>query len=150
MRRPPLRDDATGLLSGRWVLVVDGDDDRRETLAAGLADCGARVLRAESGEEALDLVQGTRPFAIVSEVAMPKMDGYEFMRRVRALPGDAGRAIPAIATSVDVEDHGRARAFESGFDAILRKPVEPLYLARLILALAEMAGTSAWRPPRRA
>ena len=67
---------------------------------------------------------------------MPGMDGLEFMRRMRAFPGEAGQPTPAIAISGFVRDEDRERARLAGYQDSLAKPAEPMLVAREIARLA--------------
>ena len=67
------------------MLVVDDDSDARELVARVLSESRAEVLTAASAAEALLLVERERPDVLVSDIAMPEIDGYELLRQVRAL-----------------------------------------------------------------
>jgi CheY-like chemotaxis protein len=100
-RRPhrPLTTPATSL-DGLTVLVVDDDSDARELVAA-CSPSRAEVLTAASAAEALPLVERERPDVLVSDIAMPEIDGYELLRQVRALGEGRGGKLPcAVAHAV--------------------------------------------------
>jgi PAS domain S-box-containing protein len=125
-----------GELSGLHALIVDDEADARELLAAVLEHHGATVSRAASADEALDLVGRGRPHVIVSDIAMPGIDGYELMRRVRALDETHGGATPAAALTGFARPEDGRRATDSGFDAHLAKPVDATQLVRTVRQLA--------------
>ncbi|HVQ74661.1 MAG TPA: ATP-binding protein, partial [Candidatus Binatia bacterium] len=84
-------------LSGIKVLLVDDQEDARNLIRRVLADCEAEVVMASTAEEAIALVERDRPDVLVSDIGMPDVDGYELLRRVRALGHARGGAVPAIA-----------------------------------------------------
>ena len=73
---------------------------------------------------------------LVSDIGMPEIDGYEFIRRVRTL-GDEGARIPAIALTAYARTEDRTQALRAGFDMHLTKPVEPSELLVVIGTLIE-------------
>jgi CheY-like chemotaxis protein len=112
------------VLNDLTILVVEDDADARELMQAALEQRGARVFTAESVARAFELLQGTIPDVIISDIAMPEEDGVGFVRRLRALPTDAGSQIPAIAVSAYAGSSDRSRALAAGFDQYLHKPVD--------------------------
>jgi CheY-like chemotaxis protein len=85
------------------------------------------------------MLQRERPTVLCADIAMPVVDGFEFLRRVRALPVDQGGATPAIALTAYVRGEDGERALSAGFQMHLRKPVEPIELVTACANLAEMA-----------
>jgi CheY-like chemotaxis protein len=67
---------------------------------------------------------------------MPELDGYELIRRIRALPPDAGRDIPAVALTAFARFEDRERALQAGFQMHVPKPVEPIALVTAVAQLA--------------
>jgi len=126
--------DAPGFLRGIHVLLVDDNVDAREIIASFLLHHGAHVTAAESGAEALGLMEAVRPDVIVSDISMPGMTGHEFLQRVRTLPGEAEHPTPAIALTI-LDGH-RERARQSGFQTYLVKPVDPSQVVREVARLA--------------
>jgi len=123
-------------LDGLAVLLVDDDPEARDALAAVLALSGADVDTAAGAEQAL-LLLAQRPFdALVSDIAMPGVDGYALMRGLRGREREQGLArLYAIALTglASVED--RDAALDAGFDDHTAKPVVPgLLLEKLGLA----------------
>ncbi|BAZ24858.1 response regulator receiver domain protein [Kalymmatonema gypsitolerans NIES-4073] len=124
-------------LEGLRVLVVDDDADNSNLIAFILESAGARVMTAASAVEALQVMGQFEPNLLISDIAMPEVDGYSLIRRVRTLDPPLG-AIPAIAvTAMDIQE-GRKLAFMSGFEAYLMKPVEPTELITEIIKLIEL------------
>ena len=123
-------------LQGLKVLVVDADGEARELVATALRHVGAQVRTAANVMEALADVDQHPPSVIVSDVEMAGEDGYQFIRRLRALDPEHGGTIPAAALTA----HGRPdeirRALEAGFQRHLAKPSAPDEIARAVAALA--------------
>ena len=122
------------LLEGVHVLVVDDDIDARESLVMVLEESGAEVIAVSSAREALQAVGRVVPDVLVSDIAMPDVDGYGLLRRLRAL--HAERPVPALAlTAYAGEDH-RRRALAAGFEMHLAKPIDPSELTAAVRSLA--------------
>jgi PAS domain S-box-containing protein len=135
--------DATGgtaakILDEVSVLVVDDDADGRELAVEVLRQQGAHVTMAGSAAEALEMIDsGDIPIdLIVSDVGMPDLDGYEFMRRVRG-GSSPWQAVPAIALTAYAGGDDRKRALAAGYDVHLAKPVSPSALVRACASLCE-------------
>lgn len=136
--RPPSR-PRTRALRGLRVLIVDDDRDAREVLEQALLEAGSLVRTADSAARGLELVQSFRPQVIVSDVGMPDVDGYAFMRRVRELGARHGGDVPSIALTGYARHGDRTLAIAAGFTAHVAKPVIPDDLIELIESLAEDA-----------
>lgn len=115
--------------SGAEILVIDDNLDYLESIYAELTAAGFRVLSASSGQQALDILAGTQPSAILLDIVMPEMDGWEVLRRLRSQPNLA--AIPVIVTSV-VND--RPVGLDVDFAGWLSKPFEFDELKRFLIA----------------
>lgn len=130
-------------LRGVHVMVIDDEPSVRDLVALTLAKCGASVTVAASARDALGLMPNLTPDVVVSDIAMPEVDGYEFIRRLRALAEPKGRDIPAIALTAYAGAQNRHRALELGFDQHLTKPVDP---AELVRAIVKTQAAKAGRP----
>ena len=126
----------TDSLKGIHVLLVEDDDDCRALLETILQYCGALVTVVGSARDALDTLGRVTPDLLLSDLSMPHEDGYWLIGQVRSLPPDRGRALPAIAITALGHPHGIDRTLGAGFQAHLRKPVDPWELAQTIAALA--------------
>ena len=126
----------TDSLKGVHVLLVEDDDDSRALLQTILQYSGALVTAVASAREAVSTLERVKPDLLLSDLSMPHEDGYWLIRQVRALPGDRGGVMPAIAITALGHPHGVDRTLTAGFQAHLRKPVDPWELARTIATLA--------------
>jgi signal transduction histidine kinase/ActR/RegA family two-component response regulator len=126
-------------LAGLKVLVVDDDPDARELVAYVLQNCGSQPSSAASAEEALELFARERPDVVVSDAAMPGVDGYELIRRIRALPLESGGHTPAAVLTAFGRAEDRRRGLDAGFQIHVTKPVEPAELVAVVAALGRMA-----------
>jgi PAS domain S-box-containing protein len=123
------------------VLVVDDDHDALSLLAEVLEATGATVLVASSAPEALEQLARTHADVLVADIAMPKMDGFELITRVRQNPDTAISSLPAAALTAYARSEDRARALSSGFQMHLAKPIDPRELMGAIATLARRAPT---------
>ena len=124
-------------LNGLKVLVVDDQTDARDLIKRVLEDCAAQVTTAASADEALVLVETERPDVLISDIGMPDVDGFELLRRVRALGAGRGGRVPAIALTAFARSEDRTRALRAGFLVHVSKPVD---LSELIATVASVAG----------
>jgi CheY-like chemotaxis protein len=118
---------------GIHTLLVDDEPDGRELLTVYLGQCGGQVTAVGSAAEALNRIFERPPDVLVSDIAMPGMDGYELIRRVRALPG--GHSIPAIALTAHASADARIEALRAGYDIYLTKPVDAAELSAVVSRL---------------
>ena len=121
-------------------MIVDDESDARELLVAMLEQRGASVVAAASVSEALaalaGAINGSMPDVLVSDIGMPIEDGFDLIRRVRALAPQHGGKIPAIALTAYATTEDRRRVLEAGFERHLAKPIEPAALASAVANLA--------------
>jgi len=123
-------------LRGIRVLVVDDELDARLLARRILEEAGATVRVAGSAEEALSLIRQDVPHVLVTDIGMPDVDGYELVRRLRALEPQLGVVVPTVALTAFVRDVDRERARSIGFDAHIPKPLDPSELTSVIGQLA--------------
>ena len=136
----PERDPvATQALRGSHILVVDDEKTVRDLLKLALTKCGASIATAPSVAEALAAIEKRRPDVIVTDIAMPGVDGYEFVRTVRTLTVPERERIPMIALTAFASAQDERRALELGFDRHLAKPVDPLHLIDTIAQVRGIA-----------
>jgi len=115
------------------ALVVDDAPDVTEMIALLLKYAGYEVTTVYSGTQALDAARAERYDALISDIGMPGMNGYELAEHVRALPGY--ERVPMIAVTGFTMYDDRDRAFASGFNAFLTKPISPNDLLNLLAGL---------------
>lgn len=127
-------------LSGLKVLVVDDEPDARALIKHVLSACEAEVFTAGNAAEALMLLENEHPHLLVSDIGMPDVDGYELLKRVRALGRGRGGRIPAIALTAFARSEDRTRALRAGFLVHLSKPVEPIELVATVATVATVTG----------
>jgi signal transduction histidine kinase/ActR/RegA family two-component response regulator len=132
----PMRAMDCPRLDGIKVLAVDDEPDARQLIKRVLEECGAEVVLASSAGEALECVVNGRPDMILSDIGMPGEDGYEFIRKVRALPPDAGGRTPAAALTAFARSEDRTRALLAGYQTHVAKPVEAPELVAVVASLA--------------
>lgn len=117
-------------LRGVNMVIVDDDPDTRELLQSIMTMAGGSVRVASSVDEALALCRTDTPDVIVSDIGMPRRDGYSLMEELQALGGPLPRL--AIALSAYASPHDRERAVSAGFHDHVAKPFDPVALVRRI------------------
>lgn len=117
------------------ILVVDDDLGTRLSIGDYLELSGYTVIMADDGQQALDMVEEYHPDLIVTDIVMPKMNGYELVRRVRQQPGK--RLLPVILLTARTKTQERILGYQSGCDLYLPKPFELEELAAAIRNLLE-------------
>jgi PAS domain S-box-containing protein len=127
-------------LSGIKVLVVEDETDARDLIKHLLHECNAEVFTASAAGEALVLVEAEKPDVLVSDIGLPGIDGYELLKRVRALGQARGGNLPAIALTAFARSEDRTRALRAGFLVHVAKPVEPSELMATVASVAGRTG----------
>jgi CheY-like chemotaxis protein len=122
-----------GATSRRRILIVDDNRDALESLATLLELSGHVVCAAPNGEAALALAASFRPDLVLLDLGMPKVDGYEVARRIRAEPW--GKAMTLVALTGWGHDEDRRRTRACGFDSHMVKPLDFEVLAALLARL---------------
>jgi PAS domain S-box-containing protein len=131
-------------LGGLHILLVDDQEEARESLSMVLTGAGARVLAASSSAEALALLdtcpRDGLPDVLVCDIAMPGEDGYTALRRLRGWKSGDGstplQRMPALALTAFAQREDRIRALTAGFQMHVTKPVAP---EELIVVIDTMA-----------
>jgi signal transduction histidine kinase len=122
-------------LAGVRVLVVDDMADTLDLTGQMLQSRGACTVLASSAREALELLAAGQFDVVVSDIAMPEMDGYELVRRMRAQG-----LVPAVALTAFTRPEDREHALQAGFEAYVAKPLEA---GALVAAIAGLLYTPA-------
>jgi signal transduction histidine kinase/ActR/RegA family two-component response regulator len=131
----PLSRPAAGL----HILVVEDNEDGRESLRELLEIWGHQVSVAGSGPEGVEMAFSVRPEVALVDIGLPGMDGNEVARRIRSLLG--GGEISLIAMTGYGQPEDRRRALQAGFDRYLVKPVDPAVLSQLLSEAAHRGET---------
>jgi PAS domain S-box-containing protein len=116
----------TGLAPGTEpvkILVVDDQKDNRDLLRTLLTGAGFEVREAENGREAVDLFTRWSPHAVLMDLRLPVMDGYEAARQIKSTK--TGRHIPVIAVTASAFKDSEEQVFADGMDGFISKPFEP-------------------------
>ncbi|MFO0619074.1 MAG: response regulator [Polyangiaceae bacterium] len=131
---------ALRLPAGTRVLVVDDDPNVRFVLRALIERSGASAFEASTGERALEQIEQGPFDAVVSDLAMPRMDGIELVRAIRAAEARTGRPkMRVVVVSAHALEAEQRRALEAGADVYVTKPVRPDVLLSALGATAEAA-----------
>jgi signal transduction histidine kinase/ActR/RegA family two-component response regulator len=123
--------------AGGRILVVDDSRDVADSFESLLETMGAEVRVAYDGRTALEILPAFKPEAVLMDLGMPEMDGYETARRLRRLP--EGRDVMLIALTGWGQDEDRRRTKDAGFDRHLVKPADPEVLESLLAELRARA-----------
>jgi two-component system response regulator MtrA len=115
------------------ILVADDEPDVRELVVYRMKRSGYDVIEAKNGEEAFELAVAELPDLIVSDVMMPRVDGYELTRRLRAEP--TTQRIPIILLTAKTQEADVSQGFDAGADDYLKKPFNPDELVARVRAV---------------
>jgi CheY-like chemotaxis protein len=133
-------DDGHASLMGVRVLVVEDEADARELAIVALEHRGAQVTAVHSSSAGVSALLSSAPLrlphVLVSDIGMPEENGYDFIKRVRALDPNQGGRIPAVTVTAYTTPKDVARALASGYQIHVPKPMDP---AALINAVAKLA-----------
>ena len=132
-RRMPL----TGLgdLRGIRVLAIDDEEDALTLLRVVLETAGADVTTLQSSVNALERIDTISPHVVVVDLGMPELDGFQFIKQLRASSNASVRDVPAAALTAFARAEDRTKALQSGFEMHLAKPVDPGELVASIATL---------------
>jgi CheY-like chemotaxis protein len=121
-------------LRGIDILLVDDEKESRRMVTAVLRAAGANVVAVEKASAALSAIEEHRPHLVITDIAMPDIDGYAFTRTLRER--EQGDHLKVVALSAFPPSPEK----KSGFDAYLSKPIDPFHLvdeiARITLTTA--------------
>jgi DNA-binding response OmpR family regulator len=115
------------------ILAADDDEEILELVVFRLERSGYTVLQARDGEQAFELARAQKPDLAVLDVMMPKLDGFELTRRLRA--EEATSRMPIILLTARAQDADIDRGFKSGADDYIRKPFSPQELSTRVQAI---------------
>jgi two-component system alkaline phosphatase synthesis response regulator PhoP/two-component system response regulator VicR len=117
-------------MAGKRILACDDERHIVRLIQVNLERSGYQVVTAFDGAEALKKVEAERPDLIVLDVMMPRMDGFEVLKRLQANPET--REIPVIMLTAKAQDADVFRGWSSGVSAYLTKPFNPLELLTFV------------------
>jgi CheY-like chemotaxis protein len=125
----------TERLDGVRVLAVDDERGACDAIAAILETAGVEVCTEFSGADALNVLTQRRADVHISDIGMPAMDGYEFIRALRDRPAEQGGRILAIALTAYARLEDRRRTLSAGFQTHVAKPIDPAELVAVIASI---------------
>ena len=114
----------------KLILTVDDSASMRMLLKTSLTAQGFRIESANDGEHGLERMQEVDPDLLITDINMPKMDGFELIEAVRALP--RFRGTPILVLSTEFSDDKKARARSTGSNGLVIQPVAPVKLGAAI------------------
>ena len=123
------------------VMVVEDDPDIQKVILMAFRFQGITdVVTAGSGEECLALIEGVMPDVVLMDVMMPKMDGYETCRRLKANPKT--KSVPVVFLTAKAQQYERQQGMQAGASGYLIKPFDPMTLCDQIRAILAEAKAS--------
>lgn len=114
----------------KTILTVDDSRTMREMLRIALADAGFNVVQAEDGVQGLEVLETVSPDAIITDINMPRMDGFGFIESVRI--HETHRALPILVLTTESDDQKKDRARRAGATGWIVKPFNPAKLVDAI------------------
>jgi two-component system chemotaxis response regulator CheY len=118
------------MIGGKTILTVDDSRTMRELLLAALTDMGHRVVQAEDGLSGLECLRQQVPDAIITDINMPRLDGFGFIEEVRRDP--RYRTTPILVLTTENHASRKDRARRAGATGWIVKPFDPAKLADAI------------------
>jgi signal transduction histidine kinase/ActR/RegA family two-component response regulator len=141
--------DGSASLVGVRVLVVEDEPDARELAVMALEHRGAEVMAVPSSSAGVSAILSSPyalPHVLVSDIGMPEENGYDFIKRVRALDPSQGGRIPAVSVTAYTTPKEIDQALAAGYQLHVPKPMDP---AALVKAVAKLVRRTANREPSR-
>jgi DNA-binding NarL/FixJ family response regulator len=127
-------------MSGR-LLLVDDEPSLREAVQAYLEDSGFTVQVASNAAEAWQILQKNTPDLVISDIMMPQVDGYQFLKQMREDP--RFQTLPVVFLTARGMKSDRIQGYQAGCDAYLPKPFEPDELVAIVKNLVERRAATA-------
>jgi two-component system chemotaxis response regulator CheY len=116
------------------VLTIDDSRTMREMLLLALSDAGFTVVQAEDGVHGLEVLETVKPDVIVTDINMPRMDGFGLIEEVRR--HRQHRAVPILVLTTEGDDQKKDRARRAGATGWIIKPFHPVKLVDAIRRVA--------------
>lgn len=119
----------------KMILTVDDSRAMREMLKVALSYAGYEVIQAVDGEHGLEVAEGTMPDAIITDINMPKLDGFGFIEAIRA--NDRYKGVPILVLTTEGSTEKKMRAKNAGASGWIKKPFDQ---TKLVTALRRVVG----------
>ena len=107
------------------ILVVEDDAQNAYLIGFILERSGYEVLSATDGQQAVDMFRDESPDMVLMDMLLPKMNGYEATRRIKAMASEGDRRVPIIALTAYSMKGDREKILEAGCDGYISKPIDP-------------------------
>jgi PAS domain S-box-containing protein len=127
-------------LEGLKILIVDDETDALDLITVELAQHGAKVVAVTNAADALAALAQDKYDVLISDIGMPRMDGYELIRRIRQQEEGTNKRIPTVALTAYARVQDRMQAIMAGFNTHIAKPVEANELVTVVASLAGRLG----------
>ena len=122
------------------ILVVEDNPKNLKLVRDVLQYCGYEVVEATTGEDGVRLAREVSPDLILMDLQLPGIDGAETLRRIRQ--HDHMRGVPVVAVTAFAMDDDRRKAFDSGFNGYVEKPISVRSLPQQVHDFLELGGTT--------
>ena len=127
-------------LEGLQILIADDETDALDLITVELAQHGAKVTAVTNAEDALKALEQGRFDLLISDIGMPKIDGYELIRQIRKLEAGKDKRIPAVALTAYARVQDRMQAIVAGYSTHIAKPVDATELVTIVASLSGRLG----------
>lgn len=117
-------------MTPKTILTVDDSRTMRDMLRISLEGAGFRVLQAEDGVHGLEVLAGSEPDVVITDINMPRMDGFGFIEAVRR--DEARRSTPILVLTTESDAEKKARARSAGATGWIVKPFDPVKLVAAV------------------
>ena len=118
----------------KLILTVDDSRTMRDMLRLALSEAGFNVVQAEDGQHGLEVLNSESPDVIVTDINMPRLDGFGFIEGVRTI--EAHRAVPILVLTTESDAEKKQRARRAGATGWIIKPFDPVKLVEAIRRVA--------------
>ena len=119
-------------LKGATILVLEDHQDTAELLQMCLTQEGAKVICAHTAAEAISAIRQNKPNVVISDLTLPDVDGFSFIKALRQMPVEEGGQVPVIALTGATGDDFRLRVLVAGFQGYVSKPFDPTELVVIV------------------